>query len=109
MAQPTMKDLNARILELEALAVTQEARITALEAALTKPTKPTGTRDYGPKSKRKTTRFGAYRMGIMMKRGDSVKDIADALGYSRGQVYSFRGGYTWTEVLANCGMEAARK
>jgi len=55
-------------------------------------------RDYGPKSTRKMTRKDAWDILFGSYKKSSVKDIANALGLSKGQVYSLKGGYTFKDI-----------
>lgn len=99
---------DTRIATLEAYVEMQTQRIEALEAALAaKPARK--ERDTGPKSTRRMTRRLAIAVALRLQRRDAVKDIADRYGLSRGQVYSLRGGYTYTDVLEQVGLEAVRK
>lgn len=63
--------------------------------------KNTGVRNYGPESQRKMTDEDAWRIMYGDMKSMKVKDIADKLGLSRGQVYSVRGNYTFTHVKAD--------
>lgn len=61
-------------------------------------TKGKGVRDYGPDSQRKMDDLMAWRIMFGDLIGTPVKNIAETYGLSRGQVYSVRGGYTFTKV-----------
>jgi hypothetical protein len=56
-------------------------------------------RDRGPKSERAMTDEDAYRVKFGDLKGKSHKEAAAELGLSYGQVYSARGGYTFTYVV----------
>ena len=86
-----------------------EARIAVLEAALATKAAKKGERSYGPKSERKCAGRLAIAVAIRLKRGESVKNIADKYGLSRGQVYSLKGGYTNTAALAAVDLQRSRK
>ena len=55
-------------------------------------------RDRGPKSERSMTDEDAFRVKFGDLKDESHKKAAEALGLSYGQVYSARGGYTFTHV-----------
>ena len=55
-------------------------------------------RDRGPKSERSMTDEDAARVKFGDLKNASHKDAAAELGLSYGQVYSARGGYTFTHV-----------
>ena len=82
----TIKELEARIVELEAHI-----------AILTRP-KGDGVRDYGPRSEHKMTETDAIRILNGDLKDVSVNDICRDFGFSRGQVYSLRGGYTFKSI-----------
>ena len=68
-------------------------RVTALEATPTR-----GVRNYGPKSENGMTELIAWQIMFGDMTAMKVKDIATHFGLSRGQVYSVKGGYTFTSV-----------
>ena len=76
--------------------LTLEERLAALEEKVA----AIKVRDRGPKSSRAMTAEDAARV----KFGDLAKlnhkDAAAELGLSYGQVYSCRGGYTFTNVVS---------
>jgi hypothetical protein len=88
----TVKDCVAAIEGLRAEIDSLKAKIVELEA------RPTRGRDYGPKSENAMTAEIAWRIKYGDRTAAKVKDIADEFGLSRGQVYSVRGGYTFTHV-----------
>jgi len=93
----TMKTLSARIDELESHIVALTVHIQALQS--TAPTtKAKGDRDYGPDSERKLDDYVALRILVGRYSSWSVRKIADDLGFSRGQIYSLRGRYTFKTV-----------
>ena len=55
-------------------------------------------RDRGPKSERSMTDDDARRVKFGDLKDESHKKAAEALGLSYGQIYSARGGYTFTHV-----------
>ena len=55
-------------------------------------------RNYGPKSTRKMERLDAWRIMFGDLIDVSVKDVANDLGLSKGQVYSVKGNYTFRDV-----------
>ena len=77
----TMKDLEKRIVELE-------AKVVELST----------TRDRGPKSERQMTEDDARRIILGDLKAKSHKEAAEELGLSYGQVYSARGGYTFKKI-----------
>jgi len=90
----TMKSLSARIDELESHIVALTVHIQALQS--TAPTaKVQGERDYGPDSERKLDDHVALRILVGRYSSWSVRRIADELKFSRGQIYSLRGRYTF--------------
>jgi len=71
----------------------------ALRAQLAEaPRRGAKERDYGPKSQRAMDERMALRILVGRYRDWSVRKIADECGLSRGQVYSLKGGYTFTDV-----------
>ena len=56
------------------------------------------TRDRGPKSERPMTNQDAWEVMYGPLKGVTHKKAAQQLGLSYGQVYSARGGYTFTAV-----------
>ncbi|MDJ0952462.1 MAG: hypothetical protein QNJ81_02160 [Acidimicrobiia bacterium] len=71
------------------------ARIEALEEKVQE-LKP---RDRGPRSTRAMTEEDAARVKFGDLAGAGHKEAAKELGLSYGQVYSCRGGYTFTHVV----------
>lgn len=59
---------------------------------------PTPTRDRGPKSTRKMTDEDASRIKFGDLKEASHKKAAAELGLSYAQIYSCRGGYTFTHI-----------
>jgi hypothetical protein len=57
-------------------------------------------RDRGPKSERAMTDEDAARVKFGDLAGKSHKEAAAELGLSYGQIYSARGGYTFTYVVS---------
>lgn len=55
-------------------------------------------RDRGPKSERSMTDMDAWRIKFGDLKDEGHKPAAAKLGLSYGQVYSARGGYTFTHV-----------
>lgn len=55
-------------------------------------------RDRGPKSERSMTDEDAFRIKFGDLKEVSHKEAAEKLGLSYGQIYSARGGYTFTHV-----------
>lgn len=70
------------------------ARIEALEEKVAS----IKVRDRGPKSERSMTDDDAFRVKFGDLTGLGHKQAAEKLGLSYGQVYSCRGGYTFTHV-----------
>ena len=96
MANPTMKSLSTRIDELESHIVALTVHIQTLQSTASAPTaKIAGERDYGPDSEHKLDDRMALRIILGRYRTWSVRKIADDLGFSRGQIYSLRGRYTF--------------
>lgn len=58
-------------------------------------------RDRGPKSERSMTDQDAFDVKFGELKDASHKDAAAKLGLSYGQVYSARGGYTFTHIDKN--------
>jgi len=58
-------------------------------------------RDRGPKSERTMTDQDAFRVKFGNLKDESHKAAAAELGLSYGQVYSARGGYTFTHIDKN--------
>ena len=81
-AKLTMKDLETRIVALE-------AKIVELST----------TRNRGPKSERTMTEDDARRIILGDMKATSHKDAAEKLGLSYGQIYSARGGYTFKKIM----------
>lgn len=93
MSKLTNIELIARVEELEATLNTVLTRLDGLENR-----QPVTTRNRGPKSDRKMTEFDAWRIMFGDLKSTAVKDVAEMLSLSRGQVYSVRGGYTFKYV-----------
>lgn len=89
----TIKDAAARIEALEEALTQAMLSIQELKAAPVR-----GKRDYGPKAENAMTDQMAWRIRYGDLVGAKVKDIANDNGLSRGQVYSVRGNYTFTNV-----------
>ena len=70
------------------------ARLEALEAKVAN----IKVRDRGPKSERSMTDEDASRIKFGDLKDHSHRDAAKELGLSYGQIYSARGGYTFTHV-----------
>ena len=90
-----MKTVKDCIVAIEGLRIEIDqlkAKITELES------RPTKTRDYGPKSENAMTPMIAWRIKFGDRTQAKVKDIANEFGLSRGQVYSVKGDYTFTHV-----------
>ena len=89
-----------KINELQAIVEQQSATIIDLMERVAKlEARPQrGQRNYGPKSETSMTNEIAWRIMFGDRTKAKVKDIADEFGLSRGQVYSVRGGYTFTHV-----------
>jgi len=79
----TIETLAAKIAELEALLAAKPAR---------------KERDYGPKAIYAMDDLHAWRIMFGDLKNRKVREIADEFGFSRGQVYSVRGTYTFTHV-----------
>lgn len=92
-----MKDCVAKINEIINV-INDLHKLTTNLASNPQPQRGKGVRDYGPESTRKMTELDAWRIMHGDLIGVAVKDIADTYGLSRGQVYSVRGGYTFTKV-----------
>ena len=88
--------LTARVEALEAHVITLT---TSLQAAQTAPVR--GARNYGPSSEVPMTDEMAWRIRYGDLVATPVKTIADDNKLSRGQVYSVRGNYTFTKVIAS--------
>lgn len=58
-------------------------------------------RDRGPRSERSMTDEDAFRVKFGDLKDESHKAAAAELGLSYGQVYSARGGYTFTHIDKN--------
>lgn len=86
-------DLSAIVEQQSATIIDLMERIAKLEA-----TPVRGKRDYGPKAENPMTDQMAWRIRYGDLVGAKVKDIANDNGLSRGQVYSVRGNYTFTNV-----------
>lgn len=99
----TLKDAIAAIAALEARTSDLETQVITLTAALhTAQAQPTrGARNYGPASEVPMTDEMAWRIRFGDLKGVAVKDIADEHKLSRGQIYSVRGNYTFTKVIAS--------
>ena len=90
-----MKTIKDCVVAIEGMRVeidSLKAKIAELES------RPTRSRDYGPKSDNAMTPAIAWRIMYGDRTAAKVKDIANEFGLSRGQVYSVRGGYTFTHV-----------
>ena len=74
--------------------LTIEERLTALEEKVA----AIKVRDRGPKSERSMEDKDAFRVKFGDLKDMSHKEAAAELGLSYGQVYSARGGYTFTHV-----------
>jgi len=78
------------------------ARIEALEEKVAK----IKVRDRGPKSERTMSDEDAFRVKFGDLKDLAHKKAAEELSLSYGQVYSARGGYTFTHVDKNWKPEA---
>ena len=109
----TIKECKAAIATMQAGLDAQDARITELESTIIKlmtaaaespakerMPKAKGQRDYGPASENKLNDYMAWRMVYGDLKEETVRNLADDYGYSRAQVYSLRGGYTFKHVTA---------
>lgn len=76
---------------------TQAEIITTLNALIEK-VNSIKVRDRGPKSERSMTDEDAFRVKFGDLKEKGHKEAAAELGLSYGQVYSARGGYTFTHV-----------
>lgn len=93
MSKSTVTTLDARVTELETTVIALMQRIAELEAQPQR-----GQRNYGPKSETSMTNEIAWRIMYGDRTSAKVKDVANEFGLSRGQVYSVKGGYTFTSV-----------
>jgi len=84
-----------RIEALEAQVDELKAMVEELKAQRTSAPK---ARDYGPDSQRPMDEYYALRILVGRYRKWTTKKIAEELGFSKGQVYSLTGGYTFKPV-----------
>lgn len=87
--------LETTVIQLLESNVNYLERIVALEA-----TPIPSKRNYGPSSENAMNDEMAWRIRYGDLVGVTVKDIANDYGLSRGQIYSVRGMYTFTKVVA---------
>ena len=88
----------AAIVETQGTMIAElQAKVTELEATPKRSTTK-GERDYGPSSETSMSPSIAQRILWGDMRKLSVRDVADKMGLSRGQVYSLKGRYTLKET-----------
>ncbi|MDJ0952463.1 MAG: hypothetical protein QNJ81_02165 [Acidimicrobiia bacterium] len=78
-----------------------QAEIVATLNAVIEKLNSIKVRDRGPKSERSMTDEDAFRVKFGDLKTESHKVAAAELGLSYGQVYSARGGYTFTHIDKN--------
>ena len=90
--------MNNSIANNEVTIETLLERVTLLEAQLAAKPKSNKERDYGPKAVFAMDDLSAWRIMYGDLKATKVRKIADDFGFSRGQVYSVRGTYTFTHI-----------
>jgi hypothetical protein len=91
-----LKEAQARIEALEAQVIALTQLVHTAQAAPVR-----GARNYGPDSQIAMTDEMAWRIRFGDYVATPVKAIAVAEGLSHGQIYSVRGNYTFTKIVAD--------